>query len=477
MRLRKALLFKVFRFWTRPRIPAKNRSRPHLSDTRSPRRLKSRFTSLRCCDRGATTSGLLSNSELNKMQRPEGVDTFEYSSDDFSFSTNTWAPGSPFELSKFDLELRKRWDKAMKGGAFRYDIDHITTRIIPGPKHYVAQLNLLRAKERRKPQDIRSITQPFNPKQFNFTWVGPHEIIFYMRHKETASSPKKSVLNNIIEMENDTGDGSCNGSSPAACDQTQQKALDGESNGETGNQRLETASEERHALVINVSPMEYGHTLLVPQIDQCLPQVLTETSIRVALEMTLLSKHRGLRMGFNSLCAFASVNHLHLHAYYLEHELVVEYCPVEHLTGSVYEITTIPVPGFGFQLHGSTVQEVSRQVHKVSSYFQEADIAHNLFICRGTVFDEKRGSENTTVRVFIWPRRKFVGTKSAEEFNVASIELGGHLPIREEDGYHSLTEESVDAIIADSQLPPEHYQQIKKHITDMFTPTPSKSQS
>ena len=28
----------------------------------------------------------------------------------------------------------------MKGGAFRYDIDHITTRIIPGPKHYVAQV-------------------------------------------------------------------------------------------------------------------------------------------------------------------------------------------------------------------------------------------------------------------------------------------------------------------------------------------------
>ena len=35
---------------------------------------------------------------------------------------------------------------------------------------------------------------------------------------------------------------------------------------------------------------------------------------------------RGYRLGFNSLCAFASVNHLHYHAYYLEHELVVEHC-------------------------------------------------------------------------------------------------------------------------------------------------------
>ena len=35
----------------------------------------------------------------------------------------------------------------------------------------------------------------------------------------------------------------------------------------------EKCAEERHALVINVSPMEYGHCLLVPQIDSCLPQV------------------------------------------------------------------------------------------------------------------------------------------------------------------------------------------------------------
>ena len=36
--------------------------------------------------------------------------------------------------------------------------------------------------------------------------------------------------------------------------------------------------DERHALVINVSPMEYGHCLLVPQIDACLPQVTNSLS-------------------------------------------------------------------------------------------------------------------------------------------------------------------------------------------------------
>ena len=34
---------------------------------------------------------------------------------------------------------------------------------------------------------------------------------------------------------------------------------------------------------------------------------------------------RGFKVGFNSLCALASVNHQHLHAYYLDQELYSEW--------------------------------------------------------------------------------------------------------------------------------------------------------
>ena len=84
----------------------------------------------------------------------------------------------------------------MEGGAFRYNIDQIETRIIPGPKHYVAQLNLLRAQARRKPQDIQSISQPFNPDEFNFTWIGKKEVIFNLKHvkNETDNPPTKAQI-------------------------------------------------------------------------------------------------------------------------------------------------------------------------------------------------------------------------------------------------------------------------------------------
>ncbi|KAL8622892.1 hypothetical protein ACOMHN_027013 [Nucella lapillus] len=400
------------------------------------------------------------------MHRPEDCDAFEYSDKDFHYTTNTWGPDSGFELSKFDLELRRKWDTAMKSGAFRYDIDHITTRIIPGPKHYVAQLNLLRASERRKPQDICSISQPFNHKEFNFTQVGLQEVVFSLRHvhNDFKMPGTKSEANPVTEVE----------VSEERTEESVHPGVDGddcsiEANTATDGHGDERA-EDRHALVINVSPIEYGHCLLVPQIDTCMPQIVTEMSLRVALEMLLLSNHRGYRLSFNSLCAFASVNHLHYHAFYLEHELVVEYSPVTHLADSLYEMTTMPVPGFAFQLHGSTIPDISRKVHKVCNYLQESDVAHNLFICRGVQFGEERNSAKTTIRAYVWSRRKFIGTKSAEEFNVASIEMGGHLPIREKDGYHSLSEESVDAIIEDYQLPAEHYQQIKKDVIALFSP-------
>ncbi|PVD26233.1 hypothetical protein C0Q70_13903 [Pomacea canaliculata] len=392
---------------------------------------------------------------------------FEYSTKDLIHLTNSWSQDEPFELSQFDEELRKRWEAAMKNGVFRYDIDHITTRIIPGPKHYVAQLNLPRAKERRKPQDIRSINQPFNGSEFNFTWVDQKEVVFYLKRKNCQSALRKCET-----VEDGIHDGAQQVDSEDGFEAKQVMY-----NGMSDSQILSKTDCNRNAVIINVSPMEYGHVLLVPHIDACLTQMLTESSIQACLEMILLSKHRGFRIGFNSLCAFASVNHLHFHAYYLEHELIIDHCPAQHLVGGLHEMTAIPVPGFAFQLHNSTVKDLSRHVYKVSSFFHKADIAHNLFINRGVVFGEERHSVNTTVRVFIWPRRKFIGTKSAEEFNVASIELAGHLPIREEKGYETLTEECVDAIIADSQLPHGHYEQLKQQLVEMFTPAHSLQES
>lgn len=70
----------------------------------------------------------------------------------------------------------------------------------------------------------------------------------------------------------------------------------------------------RHAsLYYNKYPFVDYHGLLVPERDSCLPQYLTESHHHYLWEISLelASTLDGVGFGYNSLGAFASVNHLH----------------------------------------------------------------------------------------------------------------------------------------------------------------------
>ena len=105
----------------------------------------------------------------------------------------------------------------------------------------VSQLNPDRAQKRRKPQEIASLKQPFNPDEFNFNKVKPEEIILQLR--------------------------------PWYC-----------------NQRDATAGNDEHLLIINVSPLEYGHVLLTPFRNKNNPQKVSFGGLRLAVELALLSR-------------------------------------------------------------------------------------------------------------------------------------------------------------------------------------------
>jgi diadenosine tetraphosphate (Ap4A) HIT family hydrolase len=72
-----------------------------------------------------------------------------------------------------------------------------------------------------------------------------------------------------------------------------------------------TASRNPHVVLINVSPIEYGHVLLVPRILDSLPQQISPDLLQLALEMTAESDNPYFRCGYNSLGAYATINHLH----------------------------------------------------------------------------------------------------------------------------------------------------------------------
>ncbi|XP_064603164.1 GDP-D-glucose phosphorylase 1-like isoform X2 [Liolophura sinensis] len=357
---------------------------------------------------------------------------FQYHESDFVVSTEPWDDSKP-HCSKFDEEVQLRWDQAMEDGHFRYRLDNIERRVLEGEKHYVVELNEKRAKERRRPQPVKSVQEPFNPNVFNFNKIKPEEILFSIHKHESQSDVN-------------------------ACSLGKDDKVDGKV----------TEKGERSLVVINVSPLGYGHVLLVPNVEACLPQVLTESAIKLALEAMLLSAHRGFRIGFNSLCALASVNHLHFHAYYLDEELFIEYCKVATFSGICYELKTTPVRGFAVQLYGSNVSRVARVLHSVSSYFTRENIAHNMFISRGTRFGEGRGSKERTVRVIVWPRTSQCGDTTGGLFNAAAVELAGHLPIKESEGFQELVEADVEKSLSEISLSHEEFLTLKQNLKEII---------
>ena len=75
---------------------------------------------------------------------------------------------------------------------------------------------------------------------------------------------------------------------------------------------------------------------------------------------------------FNSLCAYASVNHLHWHLYYLDPQFEV---PVSHIKGRpltkhLFEVQDYPAKGYAFQMtETKQLDLISGEVYKVTSFY------------------------------------------------------------------------------------------------------------
>ncbi|XP_035224723.1 GDP-D-glucose phosphorylase 1-like isoform X2 [Stegodyphus dumicola] len=320
-----------------------------------------------------------------------------YSSDQFAIHTHLG------KKSQFDHDLELHWQDCMRRGFFRYGLDDIQTKRVAGRYGFIAQLNIKRAVERRKPQFVSDVIMPFDAEIFNFTKVKKNEILFQL---------------NPLHRKKD-----------------------------------QTSNDEKSVLIINVSPLEYCHSLLVPGIENCYPQVLTLNGLKLGIEMMMISYNPSLKIGFNSLGAYASVNHLHFHVYYLPESLFIQHAPVVCLMRECYVLKCFPSEGFVFQLlEKENIEIVARSVMKLIEFLLAKKIAHNVLIMRGSSFSESSSQKNdlfNSIRIYVWARKPSFGSKNDLAFNPALCELGGHLPIKELKYFESITEAEVADILYD----------------------------
>jgi len=318
-----------------------------------------------------------------------------------------------------DELLLAQWEDRMVRGLFRYDVTACETKMLPGEYGFIAQLNEGRHLQKR-PTEFRvdQVLQPFDPKKFNFTKVGQEEILFQFGPSEDDTSEYYETAPVL--------------SSP-------------------------------NVVAINVSPIEYGHVLLVPRVLDRLPQRIDQDSFLLALHMAAEANNPYFRLGYNSLGAFATINHLHFQAYYLAAPFPIERAPTTRVSYGrkkggvkVYELSKFPVRGLVFEMCNS-IEDLSVAVANACVFLQNENIPYNVLITdRGT-------------RVFILPQcfaeRQARGEVDQEiletQVNPAVWEISGHIVLKRRKDYDSVTEEYAWKLLAEVSLPFERFEQVK----------------
>jgi GDP-D-glucose phosphorylase len=204
---------------------------------------------------------------------------------------------------------------------------------------------------------------------------------------------------------------------------------------------------------INASPLAEGHGLLTLHTSACLPQVLNRRLLTLALRFAALSARPDLRVGYNSLGAFASVNHFHMHIFYAAHVLDDGRFPCERSPGlplaSASWGPAQPAAGDSSRRGPRSIQVVS-----VSERLVDADIPHNVLVA-------DRGRS-----VYVLPRQKQrqTGDGSIQIALAESCGLGIYYDAR---AYETATEASLADTLRLFALPAEGIELVRTHIRQL----------
>ncbi|KAK4771137.1 hypothetical protein SAY87_031669 [Trapa incisa] len=327
-----------------------------------------------------------------------------------------------------DSLLLGEWEERMQRGLFRYDVTACETKVIPGEYGFVAQLNEGRHLKKR-PTEFRvdKVLQPFDGNKFNFTKVGQEEILFQFEASEDGDV--QFYPNAPIDVDN---------SSPSV-------------------------------VAINVSPIEYGHVLLIPRIFECLPQRIDHQSFLLALNMADEAANPYFRLGYNSLGAFATINHLHFQAYYLAVPFPIEKAPTKKVTTiesgvKISELVNYPVRGLIFE-GGNTLLDLSNNVSDACICLQENNIPYNVLIA------------DSGKRVFLLPQcyaeKQALGEVSAElldtQVNPAVWEISGHIVLKRKEDFEGASEENAWRLLAEVSLSEERFQEVNALIFEAIS--------
>lgn len=321
--------------------------------------------------------------------------------------------------------LLTTWEEKQKKNLFKYDVLKCPSKRVRGKFEFVAQLNEGRATKKRATEfNMDKVCQNFDGEKFNFQKAKQDEVLF-----QFEMSPDEYT--------------SC-------------------------YEDLKKVSENSSFVYINISPIEYGHILLVPKVLQCIPQQMNAESLMTALHMSVEVHNPCFKIGFNTLGAYATINHLHFQGYFLNAPFPVERVPTEYLEAfadmkesgmRVSQLVDYPVRAYVFEL-GSDLEELSQGVADACRTLEMSNIPYNLLIV------------DCGARVFLFPQ-KFDEHKKLNvipedvldtQVNPAAFEIGGHIVLKRKQDYNTVTEEKICELLSYASLKQDDFDNLTSRL-------------
>ncbi|UJR14081.1 hypothetical protein I4U23_001077 [Adineta vaga] len=225
---------------------------------------------------------------------------------------------------------------------------------------------------------------------------------------------------------------------------------------------------DKYLVIINNSPIRPYHVLLVPNRELEQSQVLNIDCILFGMKFVVSSAHPYILAAFNSLCGYASMNHLHMHGIYIPDRFFLQTikCTLFHTKSNCYLLDSFDIQAFAFECqHVKEFERTAESVYKITNYLSLSNIAHNVVIAKGVSFSS---FSIDVLRIFIWIRQSVVNGKMFERCNFAAIELAGFMPLQHENVFNELTDMTLRDDLNGIALSTEEQERIKDDVKKLF---------
>eukprot|EP00744_Colponema_vietnamica_P018440 GILI01026023.1.p1 GENE.GILI01026023.1~~GILI01026023.1.p1 ORF type:complete len:384 (-),score=58.95 GILI01026023.1:101-1198(-) len=355
-----------------------------------------------------------------------------------------------------DNLLLQKWQDAIKqGNVFRSTLENYHSRVISGRLGLAVGFSQDLYNSKRVSNNVQrtEVFEDFDPDAFNFNKIDPKEILL----KINLNSSSTQYAEHPTEVADWEEDGT-------------------------------------HSIIVNTSPMALGHSLIPFYSKECLPQVLSPDVLLLCIQLMRLSQRDDLKLGFNSLAAWASVNHLHVHSLYVSEIFPDGLLPVEKaplgficdcpgwIGNKMYnvrisELIGYPVRGFAVQAHSYIIQDESADSE--ASEYQPIDgnddgewaeiLADAAGVIVGLLLEGGR-PHNVVVcdkgrKLYIIPRQAQKFCFEDHSLCAAWMEVAGFLQARTKALYDRINEEEAEAVLSQEvSLSEDQFEVIKYEL-------------